>query len=79
MMTKVFSQQLDVVEDFAAHIRLLGTKSDEVTQKTKDKVSHLVKEVSRRKSEINELTKAAEKTADGVNCLLLGTHRLINC
>ena len=70
MMTKVYAQQLDVVEDFAAHIDELGDKlgvgSNEVTQKTKDKVSHLVKEVKRRKAEIYELTRAAEKTADGV-------------
>ena len=71
MMTKVYAQQLDVVEDFAAHIDELGAKlgirSSEVTQKTKDKVSHLVKEVKRRKAEIYELTRAAEKTAEGVS------------
>jgi hypothetical protein len=70
MMTKVYSQQHDVVKDFAAHIQQLGGKSKEVTQKTNDKVSHLVKEVSRRKAEIQELTRAAERTAEGVNLVL---------
>jgi len=66
MITKVYSEQQTVVKDFFAHIQQLGDKSKEVTQKTKDKVSHLVKEVSRRKAEIHELTRAAERTADGV-------------
>jgi Mg2+ and Co2+ transporter CorA len=67
MMTKVYSQQQAVVKEFAAHLDQLGSKSTEVTQKTKDKVSHLAKEVARRRAEIHELTKAAERTADGVS------------
>lgn len=70
MMTKVYTEQLTVAKDFAAHLQQLGGKSKEVTQKTKDKANHLVKEVSRRKAEIHELTRAAERTADGVtHCL----------
>jgi hypothetical protein len=67
MMANVYTQQLDVVEDFATHIEELSTKSHEVTQKTKDKVCHLVREVKRRKAEIYELAGAAEKTAEGAS------------
>jgi hypothetical protein len=67
MMTKVYSQQQAVVKEFVTHLDQLSSKSTEVTQKTKDKVSHLAKEVVRRKAEINELTKAAERTAEGVS------------
>lgn len=70
MMTKVYSQQQSVVKEFVAHLDQLSSKSTEVTQKTKDKVSHLAKEVVRRKAEINELTKAAERTAEGLKELL---------
>lgn len=66
MMIKVYSEQQTVVKDFQTHIQQLGEKSKEVTPRTKDKVAHLVKEVSRRKAEIYELTKAAERTANGV-------------
>jgi len=71
MMTKVYSEQQTVVQDFSAHIQQLGGRSKEVTQKTKNKASHLVKEISRRKAEIAELTRAAERTADGVSLSLL--------
>jgi hypothetical protein len=56
-----------VIKDYDTHIRQLGGKSKEVTQKTKDKVTLLGKEVSRRKAEIHELTRAAERTAEGVS------------
>lgn len=67
MMTKVFSEQHTVVKDFSAHLQQLGgKKGSAVSQKTKDRASLLVKEVSRRKATIHELTRAAERTAEGV-------------
>jgi uncharacterized coiled-coil DUF342 family protein len=69
MMTKVFSEQSTVVQEFAAHIQELGVRSDEVTQRTTNEAHRLAKEVERRKAEIGELTRAAERTADGVRSL----------
>lgn len=65
MMTKVYSEQQTVVQSFSAHIQKLGRKRNGASQRTKNKASQLVKEISRRKAEIHELTIAAERTADG--------------
>jgi hypothetical protein len=69
MMTKVYSEQATVVQDFSAHIQKLGGSKKKVAQRTRNNASQLVKEISRRKAEIHELTRAAERTANGV-CLL---------
>ncbi|KAE9377252.1 hypothetical protein N431DRAFT_542622 [Stipitochalara longipes BDJ] len=71
MMTKVFSEQHIVVKDLFAHLQQLGGKNGSaVKQKTKDRASLLVKEVSRRKATIYELTRAAQRTAEGLKELL---------
>jgi hypothetical protein len=88
MMTKVYAERQIVVDSFHGHIQKLGgSKSKKgIGQKTRDKAHHLVKEISWRKAEIHELTRAAERTALGV-CLFFLTRSdlliefclLINC
>lgn len=67
MMTKVYNEQQSVAQDFLFQLTELRGKSKEVTEATKNEASRLVKEISRRKAEINDLTRAAERTAHGVS------------
>jgi hypothetical protein len=76
MMTKVYSEQAAVVQDFSTHIAKLSGSKKAVTQRTRNNANQLVKEVSKRKAEIHELTRAAERTAEGVclSFLLSSSH-----
>jgi hypothetical protein len=67
MITKVFTEQQVVVQEFLIYIQQLAGRSTEVTQKTKNETLRLKNEISRRKAEVAELTKAAERTAKGVS------------
>lgn len=67
MITKIFNEQHTVADDFSTFLQKLGGKSKEISQKTRDDAKQLVKEISRRRAEITELTKAAGRTADGVS------------
>lgn len=71
MMTKVYSEQQTVVKDFSSYMQQLAGSSKEVSQRTKNEYLRLVKEISRRKAEIHELIRAAERTADGVRAIIL--------
>jgi len=64
-MTKVYSEQQTVVQSFSAQIQQLGRKRNGTSQRAKNKASQLMKEISRRRAEIHELTRAAERTAEG--------------
>jgi GTP cyclohydrolase III len=66
MMMKVFNEQSRVVEDFSSHIQKLGGSNKFFPLSTREKTAKLVNDVSRRKAEVNELTQAAKRTADGV-------------
>ena len=67
MITKIFTEQLTVVGEFALHLDQLAERSSEVTQRTKSEISRLEKEILRRKAEVVELTHAADRTAHGVS------------
>jgi uncharacterized coiled-coil DUF342 family protein len=67
MIMKVYNEQHAVASDFSAHIQQIGGRNKEVKEKTKNQALRLVKEISRRKGEIHELTRAADRTADGVS------------
>jgi len=77
MMTKVFAEQEVVSQDFATHIQQLSDRGVDVTQKTKNAALHLVEEISRRKREIAELTRAASRAADGVSWLRVITSQYL--
>jgi len=71
MMTKVYNEQQTVVKDFSSYMQQLAGSSKEISQRTKSESIRLVKEISRRKAEIHELIRAAERTADGVGAIIL--------
>lgn len=71
MMTKVYNEQQTVVKDFSSYMQQLTGSNKEVSQRTKSESIKLVKEISRRKAEIHELIRAAERTADGVRAIIL--------
>jgi len=67
MISKVFTEQQAVVQEFSTHIQHLAGRSTEITPRTKNEALRLENEISRRKIEVAELTRAAERTANGVS------------
>lgn len=71
MMTKIYNEQYNVVKEFSSYMQQLASSSKKAPPKTKIDADRLVNDIASRRAELNELTRAAENTADGVrssNC-----------